>query len=57
MSEIKVKTITVGANPNGQVYNTGELESLVEEGWAIKAATGINEDGGSTFWVLYTLHR
>lgn len=53
---MKVKTLTVGVDPEGRVYSE-ELERLVEEGWDIKAATGINEDGGSTFYVLYTLQR
>jgi len=56
---MKIKTITVRVSSNGRPADPEkemELEKAVEEGWDIKAATGIME-GGTTYFVLYTLQR
>jgi hypothetical protein len=59
VNKMKVKTINVRVSSNGRLADPEkekELEKAVEEGWDIKAVTGISE-GGTTFYVLYTLQR
>ncbi len=56
---MKVKTINVRVSSNGRLADPEkeeELEKSVKEGWDIKAVTSIAE-GGTTFYVLYTLQR
>jgi hypothetical protein len=56
---MKVKTITVRVSSNGRLADPEkekELEKAVEEGWNIRTATGILENG-TTYFILYTLQR